>query len=45
MSSVISAMIERLEGQAESDATETAFCDRELSETNVKKAVSKMVQA
>ena len=30
-------------GQAESDATEKAFCDEELSETNVKKAVSKMV--
>ena len=42
---LISAMIERLEGQAESDATEKAFCDKELSETNVKKAVSKMVQA
>jgi len=35
---LISAMIERLEGQAESDATEKAFCDKELSETNVKKA-------
>ena len=38
-------MIERLEGQAESDATERAFCDKGLSEENVKKAVSKMVQA
>merc|ERR1712048_613870 len=35
---LISAMIERLESEAESDATEKAFCDKELSETNVKKA-------
>ena len=42
---LILAMIERLEGHAESDATERAFCDKELSEANVKKNVSKMVQA
>merc|ERR550539_1397874 len=35
---LISSMIERLEKEAESDATEKAFCDKELSETNVKKA-------
>ena len=31
-------MIERLEGEVESDAIEKAFCDRELSETNTKMA-------
>ena len=32
-----SAIIKRLEGQAGADATEKAFCDKKLSETNVKK--------
>ena len=35
---LISAVIERPEGEAEADATEKAFCDKELSETNVVKA-------
>ena len=35
---LITTMIERLEGEVEADATEKAFCDKELSETNVVKA-------
>merc|ERR1719464_543971 len=35
---LISDMIERLENDAEADAAEKAFCDKELSETNTKKA-------
>ena len=30
-------MIEKLEAEAEADATEKAFCDKELGETNAKK--------
>jgi len=35
---LISGMIERLESEAGADATEKAFCDKELSESNAKKA-------
>ena len=31
-------MIERLEGEVEADTTEKAFCEKELSKRNVKKA-------
>lgn len=34
---LISDMIETLEAQAEADATEKAYCDKELAETNAKK--------
>merc|ERR550537_2183970 len=34
---LISDMITKLEAEAEADATEKAFCDKELSETNAKK--------
>merc|ERR1719198_639549 len=34
---LISDMIARLEAEAEADATEKAYCDKELSETNAKK--------
>merc|ERR1719223_687247 len=34
---LISDMIEKLETEAEADATEKAFCDKELAETNLKK--------
>merc|ERR1719326_2210779 len=34
---LISDMIEKLEAEAEADATEKAFCDKELAETNQKK--------
>jgi len=34
---LISDMIAKLESEAESDATEKAFCDKELAETNQKK--------
>ena len=30
-------MIEKLEAEAESDATEKGFCDKELAESNAKK--------
>merc|ERR1719454_2040607 len=36
--SLISGMIEKLEKEAEADATEKAFCDKEMSETEAKKA-------
>ena len=35
---LISTMIERLEGETGADATEKSFCEKELSETNIKKA-------
>lgn len=35
---LIGDMISRLESEAEADATEKAFCDKELAETNQKKA-------
>merc|ERR550539_2344066 len=35
---LIGDMIEKLQAEAEKDATEKAFCDKELSETNAKKA-------
>merc|ERR1719502_852846 len=35
---LISDMIEKLEGEAQADATEKAFCDKELAETRQKKA-------
>merc|ERR1719446_600186 len=35
---LISDMIEKLLAEAEADATEKAFCDKELAETNQKKA-------
>merc|ERR1719399_1994743 len=34
---LITDMIEKLESEAEADATEKAFCDKELAETNLKK--------
>merc|ERR1719163_1620078 len=34
---LISDMISKLESEAEADATEKAFCDKELAETNLKK--------
>lgn len=34
---LISDMISKLEAEAEGDATEKAFCDKELAETNLKK--------
>merc|ERR1719263_549133 len=34
---LISDMINKLEEEAEADATEKAFCDKELAETNQKK--------
>merc|ERR1719267_235373 len=34
---LITDMIEKLEAEAEADATEKAFCDKELAETNLKK--------
>jgi len=34
---LISDMIAKLESEAEADATEKAFCDKELAETNLKK--------
>merc|ERR1719408_631013 len=36
--SLISNMIEKLLKEAEADATEKAFCDKEMSETETKKA-------
>jgi hypothetical protein len=35
--SLISGMIEKLEKEAEADATEKAFCDKEMAETETKK--------
>merc|ERR1719436_1029426 len=35
---LIADMIERLESEAEADATKKAYCDKELAETNEKKA-------
>merc|ERR1719343_1848994 len=35
---LISAMIARLENQANADATEKAYCDKELAESNAKKS-------
>merc|ERR1712085_51112 len=35
---LISDMISKLEAEAEADATEKAYCDKELKETNTKKA-------
>merc|ERR1740138_233480 len=35
--SLISSMIEKLEKEAEADATEKAFCDKEMAETETKK--------
>jgi len=35
---LISDMIERLEGEASADASKKAYCDKELAETNEKKA-------
>merc|ERR1712100_999005 len=35
---LISDMIEKLEKEAEADATEKAFCDKEMAETEAKKA-------
>merc|ERR1719198_1419296 len=34
---LISDMIEKLEGEAEADATQKAYCDKELSETTAKR--------
>jgi hypothetical protein len=34
---LITDMVEKLEAEAQADATEKAFCDKELAETNVKK--------
>merc|ERR1719160_986287 len=34
---LITDMISKLEAEAEADATEKAFCDKELAETNMKK--------
>jgi chromosome segregation ATPase len=34
---LITDMVEKLEAEAEADATEKAFCDKELAETNTKK--------
>merc|ERR1719329_486159 len=34
---LITDMITKMEAEAEADATEKAFCDKELSETNAKK--------
>jgi len=34
---LITDMVEKLEAEAEGDATEKAFCDKELGETNMKK--------
>merc|ERR1719446_1767233 len=36
--SLISGMIEKLEKEAEADATEKAFCDKEMAETEAEKA-------
>merc|ERR1719203_1135267 len=36
--SLIADMISRLESEADADASHKAFCDKELSETNVKRA-------
>jgi chromosome segregation ATPase len=36
--SLIASMIEKLEKEAEADATEKAFCDKEMAETEEKKA-------
>merc|ERR1719161_2934370 len=36
--SLISSMIEKLQKEAEADATEKAFCDKEMAETETKKA-------
>merc|ERR1711948_158315 len=38
---LIADMIERLEAEAEADATHKAFCDKELAESNEKKADKK----
>ena len=38
MKSLIADMIEKLNQEAEADATEKAFCDKELAETETKKA-------
>merc|ERR1712203_983262 len=35
---LISDMIERLEAEAEADATHKAYCDKEMAESNEKKA-------
>merc|ERR1719237_1557802 len=35
---LVQDMIEKLEKEAEADATHKAFCDKELAETNEKKA-------
>merc|ERR1719162_494799 len=35
---LITDMIEKLEAEAEADATKKAYCDKELAETNQKKA-------
>jgi len=35
---LISDMLAKLEAEAEADATEKAYCDKELGETNTKKA-------
>merc|ERR1712187_909149 len=36
--SLIGAMIERLESEADEDATQKSFCDKEISESNTKKS-------
>merc|ERR1719188_1314092 len=35
---LIAAMIEKLEAEADADATHKAYCDKEISETKVKQA-------
>merc|ERR1740121_1480091 len=35
---LIANMIEKLEGEADADATHKAYCDKELAETKVKQA-------
>ncbi len=37
-------MVERLEKEAEEDATKKGFCDKELAESNEKKAFAKTSQ-
>jgi len=39
---LVEDMIEKLEGEAEADATKKAYCDKEMSETNEKKSDKSM---